>query len=878
MPRDSSMKVKPNLSKKSKSTTKKTTKSKISTKRLYRKIKGGVRPIKNITNLPFFTLSDSYKITHQLMYVGADKLVAYGECRGPHKLLQKVDKEDNRIINFGLRYIIDNYINRLITQEDVNDIKEFLSTHGLFGQQFPYNEKLFNDLVNKYPPVKIYGLEEGTVMLPHTPVYMIVADDPKYNAMVTFFETILTMVWYPISVATLSRACRDLFEKKFIKCELIKHLPWAAGQLLDFGYRGSSSLETSVIGGMAHLLNSDGSDTMSASYYSQYVYNSGKPIATTVPASEHSVMTSYKKEVDAMVNLFVKFGGNVIENVTVKVNDGTKDYYILDGDMQSPISIVMDSYNYENSLLKIFPAAVKKFIQLRKLGHAVVPNLVSQAIQNVIKKNTGGSQKGGLIEPQEVYKIGEFEKNNMNELKKLFNWNDDGNPLISYEDQTHLPKGFNIVFRPDSGNPTLAVLQGLVAGVHIFGIQSMEDENPAFPAFGKPTKGKDDIYFIKPRHIRVLQADGIDITTISSVLDAVTDPECIGSKNIAFNPISLLFGMGGGLLQKVDRGTTDFATKLCYVKYSDGESKNVMKDPATDPKKRSLPGLFKVINDNGKPTVKDVKDIGELDETDNMLKLLYDGITNVDNQYNFPKGLYTEPIKEKDRKPYFNYLKDKINDEWKTMDKYKSQNALTKEITDKQETTANTETKDAQGIDHLNIDMTNDNKDFTLFKLFKYNSVLVGEKNKATTSPEEKIELIKKVNDLSYEEVKRLYNTQPTQPQSTETQPTETQATQTQPTKTQPTETQATQPERTETQIPRRTTTLKDDSRIQAIKLRLESSKAREAKGPIFPGTRGGKKKASKAKRATSPKPGKKVESKAKRATSPAKKRSSKKH
>ncbi len=43
-----------------------------------------------------------------------------------------------------------------------------------------------------------------------------------------------------------------------------------------------------MIGGSAHLLSFDGSDTMPASYYVQYALNGGKPIGTSIPASEHS--------------------------------------------------------------------------------------------------------------------------------------------------------------------------------------------------------------------------------------------------------------------------------------------------------------------------------------------------------------------------------------------------------------------------------------------------------------------------------------------------------------------------------------------------------------------------------------------------------------
>lgn len=37
----------------------------------------------------------------------------------------------------------------------------------------------------------------------------------------------------------------------------------------DFGFRGCTSVEQSIIGGCAHLLSFVGSDTMSAAYYAQ---------------------------------------------------------------------------------------------------------------------------------------------------------------------------------------------------------------------------------------------------------------------------------------------------------------------------------------------------------------------------------------------------------------------------------------------------------------------------------------------------------------------------------------------------------------------------------------------------------------------------------
>lgn len=48
--------------------------------------------------------------------------------------------------------------------------------------------------------------------------------------------------------------------------------------------------------------------------------------------------------------------------------------------------------------------------------------------------------------------------------------------------------------------------------------------------------------------------------------------------------------MGGGLLQKVNRDTMSFATKLSHVVYADGTKADIMKSPTGDTSKISFPG------------------------------------------------------------------------------------------------------------------------------------------------------------------------------------------------------------------------------------------------------------------------------------------------
>jgi nicotinic acid phosphoribosyltransferase len=80
----------------------------------------------------------------------------------------------------------------------------------------------------------------------------------------------------------------------------------------------------------------------------------------------------------------------------------------------------------------------------------------------------------------------------------------------------------------------------------------------------------------------VIQGDGIGIKTLRRIAEAV--------QAAGFSGECVAFGMGGGLLQKVNRDTMSFATKLNHIVYADGTPADIMKQPSTDSGKFSLPG------------------------------------------------------------------------------------------------------------------------------------------------------------------------------------------------------------------------------------------------------------------------------------------------
>jgi nicotinic acid phosphoribosyltransferase len=279
--------------------------------------------------IPLPLLTDSYKTTHVYLYPNAKQMTAYGEFRESFNK----DPNDKRLVFFGIRYIIENYIHKQYTLKDIEDASSFFETHNAGGKPFPFPKDLFLKFLkenNGYFPVVIKSLPEGSVIYPHVPVYEITAKG-EYARLVTYLETILTMVWYPSTVCTLSRRCRSVIEQSYANTVDDDSMWSLDSRLHDFGFRGCTSVEQSVIGGVAHLINFEGSDTLSAAWYAQYKLNNGKPVAYSIPATEHSIMTAHKNERLAMQQLIEQFGSGVC-------------------------ACVMDSYDYTNALEKVLPS------------------------------------------------------------------------------------------------------------------------------------------------------------------------------------------------------------------------------------------------------------------------------------------------------------------------------------------------------------------------------------------------------------------------------------------------------------------------------------------------------------------------------------------
>lgn len=131
--------------------------------------------------------------------------------------------------------------------------------------------------------------------------------------------------------------------------------------------------------------------------------------------------------------------------------------------------------------------------------------------------------------------------------------------------------GGTLVVRPDSGDPKEVVLKVLESLGRRFGTI---ENNKGFKVLSPC--------------VRVIQGDGCNLITINEVLNVLYENGW-SAENVAF-------GMGGGLLQKLDRDTLYFAMKASYAEVN-GEEVEVFKCPIGDTAKLSKRGRLALVKD-----------------------------------------------------------------------------------------------------------------------------------------------------------------------------------------------------------------------------------------------------------------------------------------
>jgi nicotinamide phosphoribosyltransferase len=258
--------------------------------------------------------TDSYKYSQFNQYPqNTEKVFSYIESRGSKGGFY------DRTVFFGLQMFLKEYLSDPITLDQINEAEEIVTMHGL-----PFNRKGWEHILNVhggYLPLIIRAVKEGSIIPTKNLLVSVENIDPECAWLTSFMETaILRAVWYPTTVATYSWYMKQLILHSLKKNGTPESIDF---KLHDFGFRGVSSKESAGIGGLAHLVNFQGTDTMEALLYGRRYYNA--PMAGfSIPATEHSTITSWGRdgEADAYENFLNKYAaeGKVIACVSDSYN------------------------------------------------------------------------------------------------------------------------------------------------------------------------------------------------------------------------------------------------------------------------------------------------------------------------------------------------------------------------------------------------------------------------------------------------------------------------------------------------------------------------------------------------------------------------------
>ena len=223
-------------------------------------------------------LTDSYKVSHHVQYPpGTEYLYSYWESRGGlHP----------ETVFFGLQYLLNEYMREPVTMDEIDYADERFKLH--FGNGQVFNRAGWEHIVNKHGgflPLRIKAVPEGTVVPTRNVMLTVENTDPAVPWLTNYMETLLCQLWYPTTVATISREIKKNIGRYLEETGDLAGLPF---KLHDFGFRGVSSVESAGIGGAAHLaVGFMGTDTMQALEVAFNHYD--EPMAGfSIPAAEHS--------------------------------------------------------------------------------------------------------------------------------------------------------------------------------------------------------------------------------------------------------------------------------------------------------------------------------------------------------------------------------------------------------------------------------------------------------------------------------------------------------------------------------------------------------------------------------------------------------------
>ena len=228
-------------------------------------------------------MMDGYKSNHWLE-MPDDIEQQYVVC-----VPRKPSKYSKEIVAAGQSLLASFLASVRITEEHIDEAEVEITEQG-----YNFNRKGWEYIVRELDgklPLEMFGVEEGRVVLPQTPIAAFVNTGGYETAWLpTYIETFAqSTLWKMSTVASVCRTVRKTLETVCDEVGTDKAL--VNYMLHNFGDRGADSPnEAAVMAGIAHAMLFDGSDCTRANRYIKKLYGTSKATTTSIEATEHSVM------------------------------------------------------------------------------------------------------------------------------------------------------------------------------------------------------------------------------------------------------------------------------------------------------------------------------------------------------------------------------------------------------------------------------------------------------------------------------------------------------------------------------------------------------------------------------------------------------------
>lgn len=238
-------------------------------------------------------LCDFYKTSHRIQYPENTQIIYSTFTPRSNKHAPYL----TRVVSFGfqafiIKYLIhyfnDNFFNR--PESDV--VSEYSQFIAKTLQMVDKGEHIAQLHQLGYLPIRIKAIPEGQSVAVKVPMMTIENTHPDFFWLTNYLETLINVcLWQPITSASIAFAYRSALIRFAEKtCDNYDHILF---QSHDFSMRGMSSLESAEMSGAGHLTCFLGTDTIPAISFIEGYYGSQQLIGTSIPASEHSVMSAH---------------------------------------------------------------------------------------------------------------------------------------------------------------------------------------------------------------------------------------------------------------------------------------------------------------------------------------------------------------------------------------------------------------------------------------------------------------------------------------------------------------------------------------------------------------------------------------------------------